>query len=153
MIEARRRAYLEAMGFDVWVARPPPPQRGQILLGPNPASTLLICAAPADGATKLAGDLVRALGGQASWAWPDSGGGEGVELAEAIERHLITRDVLFVAGPARWLFPTDVPEVLGTAAVNVAPGLDELTVRGRAKQSLWRILRDPLQPATAVGPE
>lgn len=153
MIEARRRAYLEALGFDVWVARPSPPQRGQILLGSNPASTLLICAAPADGATKLAGDLVRALGGRASWAWPDSGGGEGIELAVAVERHLITRIVLFGSEPTRWLFPSDVPKALGTAAVRVAPGLDELSVRGRAKQSLWRILRDPLQPATASGPQ
>lgn len=152
MIESRRRAYLEALGFDVWVARPPPPERGHILLGPAPASTLLICAAPADSATKIAGDLVRALGGQASWAWPDSGGGEGMELAEAIAGCLITRVVLFGPEPARWLFPAEIPDVLGTAAIAVAPGLDELAIQGRTKQSLWRMLREPLQAAALTGP-
>ena len=152
MIEARRRAYLEALGLDVWVPRPPPPQRGRILLGADPAGTLLICAAPGDSATKFAGDVVRALGGQASWAWPDTGGGEGVELAEAVAGHLITRIVLFGPEPARWLFPSDVPEVLGTAAVTVAPDLEELAVRGQAKHSLWRTMRDSLQPAGPAVP-
>ena len=152
MIEARRRAYLQALGFDVWVARPPPPQRGRILLGPDPAGTLLVCAAPAESATKIAGDLLRAMGGRASWAWPDTGGGEGIELAEAIAGHLVTRVVVFGSEPARWLFPAEIPEVLGSAAVTVAPGLDELAVRGRAKQSLWRALRDPLQPTGLAEP-
>ena len=152
MIESRRRAYLEALGFDVWVARPPPPERGRVVLGPDPAGTLLVCAAPADSATKFAGDLVRALGGQASWAWPDSGGGEGMELAEAIAAGLLTRVILFGPEPVRWLFPAEVPDVLGTASVAVAPGLDELAVRGRAKQSLWRILRDPLETAALAKP-
>jgi hypothetical protein len=140
VIESRRRAYLEALGFDVWVARPPPAERGRLQWGANPAGTLLVCAAPEESATKFAADLVRALGGEATWAWPDTGGGEGVGLAEAIAGHLVTRVILFGPEVERWLFFEEVPEVLGTAAIAAAPALDELAVRGRAKQSLWRLL-------------
>jgi len=150
--ESRRRAYLEALGFDVWVARPPAPQHGRLQLGANPAGTLLVCAAPADSATKFAGDVVRALGGDASWAWPDTGGGEGLELAEAITDHLLTRVVLFGPDVEHWLFPDKVPGTLGSASVAVAPALDELAVRGQSKQSLWRVLRNPLAALPAERP-
>jgi hypothetical protein len=143
MIESRRRAYLEALGFDVWITRPPPPQPGRLVVSPDPSATLLVCGVPEDSATRIAGDVVRALGGEASWAWPDTGGGEGsVSLAEAIADRLITRVILFGPEPARWLFRGGIPEVLGSAAIAAAPGLDELAGRGSAKQSLWRLLRE-----------
>lgn len=144
MIESRRRAYLEALGFDVWVARPPAPQRGRLQFGANPAGTLLVCATPADSATKFAGDVVRALGGDVSWAWPETDGGEGQGLAEAIAGHLLTRVVLFGPEVVRWLFADEVPGTLGSASIAVAPALDELAIRGQAKQALWQALRNPL---------
>jgi hypothetical protein len=131
MIESRRRAYLEALGFDVWITRPPPPQPGRLVVSPDPSATLLVCGVPEDSATRIA------------WAWPDTGGGEGsVSLADAIADRLITRVILFGPEPARWLFRGGIPEVLGSAAIAAAPGLDELAGRGSAKQSLWRLLRE-----------
>lgn len=149
MIEARRRAYLEALGFDVWVTRPPPPQPGLLVVGADPAATLLVCGKPEDSATRIAGDVVRALGGGASWAWPATGGGEhSMHLADAVADRRITRVILFGPEPARWLFQGAIPEVLGSAAVASAPGLDELAGQGRAKRSLWRLLQ--ASPAAAA---
>jgi hypothetical protein len=101
--EARRRAYLEALGFDVWVARSAAPgggaqpaasfdapleasfdaladhQHGRIQVGSGRGSTLLVCSSAADSASKFAADVVRALGGDPAWAWPirDLGRGMG----------------------------------------------------------------------------
>ena len=69
MIETRRRAYLEALGFDVWLARPPAPEPGALSVGPGSGSTLLVCDAAADSTPDLAKDLARALGGEPTWAW------------------------------------------------------------------------------------
>jgi hypothetical protein len=151
MIESQRRAYLEALGFDVWVTRPPPPQPGLLVVGSDPAAILLVCGKPEDSATRIAGDVVRALGGGASWAWPDTGGGEAtVGLAEAIADRRITRVILFGQEPARWLFQGAVPKVLESAAVAAAPGLDELAGQGRARRLLWRLLQE--SPAAAAAP-
>lgn len=153
MIESRRRAYLEALGFDVWVARPLPPAQGRLQLSPGQAGTLLVCAAPAESATRFAGDVVRALGGEACWAWPDTGAGEdSVDPAGAIADRLITRVILFGAETGRRLFPEGIPEFLGSATVAVAPGLDELASRGHAKRALWRLLQDPLATAAPARP-
>ena len=153
MIESRRRAYLEALGFDVWVARPPPPEPGRLVVSPDPSATLLVCGVPEDSATRIAGDIVRALGGEASWAWPDTGGGAAsVSLADAIADCLVTRVILFGPGPARWLFQGEIPEVLGSAAIAAAPGLDELAGRGGAKRSLWRLLQAFPAPAAPARP-
>ncbi|MGD8346475.1 MAG: hypothetical protein PVI83_04475, partial [Lysobacterales bacterium] len=74
MNEARRRAYLEAMGFDVWVQKPPPPLENRLVVGPGRGNTLLICATPELSASKLAADIARAVGGEPAWAWPDPEG-------------------------------------------------------------------------------
>jgi hypothetical protein len=96
--EARRRAYLEALGFDVWVARSAAlaggaqaaasadtpfdatlsapfdasadQQNGRIRVASGRGSTLLVCSSAADSASKFAADVVRALGGDPAWAWP-----------------------------------------------------------------------------------
>lgn len=157
MIEARRRAYLEAMGFDVWVARSPAQsmaqpmsQPGLLVVGPGQGSTLLVCAAAAETASKFAADLTRALGGDPAWAWPDrdgrgDGGGESLGLEAAIGARLITRVVIFGADTARWLFDGAVPEVVASAAVLTLDGLEELAVRGAAKRALWQRLQNPLR--------
>ena len=142
MIESRRRAYLEALGFEVWVARPPPPQPGRLVVRPDQAAVLLVCGAPEESATRIAGDVVRALGCEAGWAWPDTGGdAPGVALADAVADRLIFRVIVFGQHAARWLFRDEVPPVLGAATIAVAPGLDELASEGRARRSLWRLLR------------
>jgi hypothetical protein len=142
VIESRRRAYLEALGFEVWIARPPPPERGRLVLSPDPAPILLVCGEPEHTATRFAGDLVRALGGRASWAWPDTvGGTDSVALADAIADRLVTQIVVFGSGPAHWLFGEEVPEIVGSATVGIAPDLGELAGSGPAKQSLWGLLR------------
>lgn len=154
MIEARRRAYLEAMGFDVWVARvatrsaeQPVSQSGLLVVGPGQGSTLLVCASAAETAGKFAADLTRALGGDPAWAWPDrdGSGGDSLGLEAAIGARLITRVFIFGADTARWLFVGAVPEVVGSATVTTLDGLGELAVRGAAKRALWRRLQDPLR--------
>ena len=169
MIEARRRAYLEAMGFDVWVARSaaqPPAQAmsqsmsqstsqsGLLVVGPGQGSTLLVCASAAETASKFAADLTRALGGDPAWAWPDrggpgggtgDGGGDSLGLEAVIGARLITRVVIFGADTARWLFDGAVPEVVASAAVSTLDGLGELAVRGAAKRALWQRLQNPLR--------
>lgn len=150
MIESRRRAYLEALGFDVWVARPPPPERGRLVLSPDPAPILLVCSEPEDTATRFAGDLVRALGGRASWGWPDHVGAAGsVALADAIGDRLVTRVIVFGSEPACWLFGDEIPENLGSAAVGIAPSLGELAGNGPAKRSLWGLLQGMPDPSGA----
>ena len=142
MIESRRRAYLEALGFEVWVARPPPPERGRLVLAPDPAAILLVCGEPEDMATRFAGDVIRALGGRASWGWPDNvGGAESVSLADAIGDRLITQVIVFGSAPARWLFGEEIPEIVGSATVGVAPSLGDLAGSGPAKRSLWGLLQ------------
>lgn len=158
MIEARRRAYLEAMGFEVWVAKAAAPHAtarvaasvaspaGLIRVGPGQGSTLLVCATAADTAGKFAADVVRALGGDPAWAWPDrADAGGGVALEEAIGARLFTRVFVFGDEAARWLFAGEIPQVIASAAVTVVDSLEVLAVRGAAKQALWRRLQDPLR--------
>jgi hypothetical protein len=141
MNEARRRAYLEAMGYDVWVARGTDDGRSRLFVGPGAGSVLLVCAAPEDSCGKLAADIVRAIGNDPAWAWPDpDGGADCPTVEEAVAGRLFTRLVVFGEDLARALFGGPAPDVLASSAVQVAPGLDELAVRGTAKQALWRLL-------------
>jgi hypothetical protein len=142
MIEARRRAYLDALGFDVWVARPAAAEPGRLGVGTGSGAMLLVCDSSADCDTDLARDLARALGGDPAWAWlePQQGDG-GQALGEIISSRLITRVMLFGAEPARRLFQGKVPETIGSAALVVVPSLQELAASGLARQSLWRRLR------------
>jgi DNA polymerase III psi subunit len=142
MIEARRRAYLDALGFDVWVARPPAAERGLIGVGAGSGSTLLICPSVADCDTDLAGDLARALGGDPVWAWLDPAGGEAGEVLEnAVDNRLITRVLLFGPEPARSLFRGPIPDIVGSATITAAPGMNELAVSAESRQALWKQLR------------
>jgi hypothetical protein len=142
MIEERRRAYLEALGYDVWVARPPAPEPGRLSVGAGDGSTLLVCDAASDCGTELARDLVRTVGGEPVWAWfdlEDESGGQA--LGDIVSGRLITRILLFGRETAQRLFQGSAPEIVGSATVTVVPGLQELAVSGMARQSLWRHLR------------
>jgi len=148
MIEERRRAYLEALGYDVWVARPPAPEPGCLSLGAGGGSTLLVCEAASDCRTELARDLVRTVGGEPAWAWfdpADETGGQA--LGDIVSGRLITRILLFGRETAQRLFQGSAPEIVGSATVTVVPGLQELAVSGTARQSLWRQLRKWQLPA------
>ncbi len=142
MTEFRRRAYLDAMGFDVWAVKPPEPVFDRLLLQPGEGSTLLICDAPEATASRIAADIGRALGGEAVWAWPDPDGKpDNPTLEEAVSRQLFTRVVLFGASLERCLFVGGLTPVVGSAAVSCCDALEELAIRGGAKQALWRQLK------------
>lgn len=141
MIDARRQAYLEAMGVDVWVAKPPRPERDRLLLGGGEGSTLLVCSSAPDSTSLLAGDIARALGNDPVWSWPDvQGDPAGVRARDAVEQRLFTQLIVFGTALSERLLGDDVPGVLGSAAVHVCPGLDEVAVRGTAKKHLWQLL-------------
>ena len=138
--ELRRRAYLEALGFDVWLPKDVAAEPARLVVSGD-GCTLLVCASPAESASRLAGDIGRALGGDVAWAWPDhAAGAETLSLAEAVERHLFTGILLFGSTIEQRLFAARAPEVIGSARVLQAPGLEELEVRGTAKQALWTLL-------------
>ena len=104
MAEARRQAYLEAMGFDVWVRKPPPPERGALVVGPGGGSTLLVCHGPEASSDRLAADIARAIGDEPVWAWPAAdGGAEYPGVEEAVARGLFTRLLVFGEHLAREL--------------------------------------------------
>jgi hypothetical protein len=174
--EARRRAYLEAMGFDVWVARSAAPaadaqaaasfdaqsdaqvdtladrQSGCIQVGPGRGSTLLVCSSAADSASKFAADVVRALGGDPAWAWPVRGvGRDHLTLEAAIGARLITRVLVFGGDTVRWLFQGAIPPVVGSATVTPLAGLGEISLHGADKRALWRCLQDPLRIVSPGG--
>ncbi len=139
MIESRRRAYLEVMGFDIWAARLPEPDSNRLLLQPGEGDTLLICNLPDFAAGPFAGDVARALGGSVVWAWPDPEGlPESPVLEDAVGQYLFTRVVLFGAGPAKRMFKGEVPMVVGSARILVADSLEILAVDGAAKLAFWQ---------------
>lgn len=141
MIESQRRAYLDALGLEVWSIKPPEPQFDRLLFQPGEGSTLLICEVPEATATRLAADIVRALAGKVVWAWPDPAGSpQSPTLEQAVGQYLFTRVVLFGDSLARQMFRGDAPLVAGSASITVSDGLDELAVRGNAKQVLWKQL-------------
>ena len=139
MIESQRLAYLDALGIDVWSIKPPEPHFDRLLFQPGEGSTLLICDAPEATATRLAGDITRALAGNVVWAWPDlQGSPQSPTLEQAVGQYLFTRVVLFGDGLARRMFRGDAPLVTASASITVSDGLDELAVQGNAKHLLWK---------------
>ena len=144
MIEAQRRAYLEALGLDVWVTRPPAREGGSLAVSGGRGSTLLVCAASADCLTDIAADVARALGGDPVWAWLDPRPEEGGErLEHVITQRLITRVLLLGAATERSLFQGSAPAIVGTATVSVAPALDDLAASASVRKSFWQLLSQP----------
>lgn len=148
MNEARRRAYLEAMGFDVWLSRHAEAAAGagagpaRLVIGPGAGSTLLVCPGPEAIAGKLAADIARAVGNDPVWAWPDpDAGAQGPTLAEAVGDRLFTRLLVFGESLAGAVFGASAPEVMGSSAVGVAPALDDLDASAEARRALWRLIR------------
>ena len=144
MIEAQRRAYLEAMGIGVWINRVAAPDADRWVVGPGLGSTLLLCRTAQESETRLAADIGRSLGSDPVWAWPDAEGRqEYPSLKNTIEQHLFTRVLLFGPALAIQAFEGSVPEVLACASVQVTADLDELAVDGMARRKLWQELAGP----------
>ena len=141
MIESRRRAYLEAMGFDIWSAKPLEPVSNRLILQAGGGDTLLICEQPDLTANRFAADVARALAGKVVWAWPDpEGSPENPSLEEAVGQYLFTCVVLFGKELHRLMFKEGIPPVVGSARVLVTDGIEELAVRGSAKLAFWNQL-------------
>jgi hypothetical protein len=141
MNEAHRLAYLDAMGLDAWVLRPPETAHDRLVLQPGEGGTLLICELPDATATRIAGDISRALAGQVVWAWPDPQGSPDCPLLEeAVSQQLFTRVVLFGTELEGKLFKGKAPLTIGSAGITVTVSLEELAVRGSAKRELWNRL-------------
>lgn len=140
MDEVRRRAYLEALGHDVWLARPEPSSDVRFLIQPGGGDALLVCDAALLPGDPLADDIVRALNGKAVWAWPDPGGTDGIPLEDAIGQHLFTRVVLFGSGLASRLFESDIPLVVGSARIVPASEVAELAASSDARRTFWKQL-------------
>jgi hypothetical protein len=141
MMEAQRRAYLEAMGIGVWVNKPAAPDADRWVVGPGSGSTLLLCRTAEESGTRLAADIGRSLGGDPVWAWPDpEGRQEYPSLKDTIEQYLFTQAVLFGRALAGQTFKDGVPEVLGSASLQVTADMDELAVDGMARRKLWQCL-------------
>ena len=138
MIESRRRAYLDAMGIDVWSIRTRQAESGRLLIQPGEGETLLICETPEATATRIAGDIARAFACKVVWAWPDvSDQPGGPSLEQAVEEYLFTRVVLFGAGLERRMFGGDAPAVVRSASITVTHSMDELAALGSARQEFW----------------
>ena len=145
MIEAQRRAYLEAMDISVWAGKPAETDRNRIIIGPGSGSTLLLCRDPGESATPLASDICRYLGESPVWAWADpEGSSEHPTLESAVDKHLFTRVLLFGETLAMQVFKAKVPQILGSACVVVTSDLNELAASAGARKKLWR----QLGPAT-----
>lgn len=142
MSETRRRAYLEALGLDVWLTKAAAAEPAGLVVSGD-GCLLLVCSSAEESASRLAGDISRVLGDDVAWAWPDTAdAAESLTLAQAVERFLFTGILLFGKAVEKQLFAAQPPAVLGSARVLRAPGLDELAVRGTAKQTLWQLLAD-----------
>ena len=145
MMEAQRRAYLEAMGIGVWINKPAAADADRWVVGPGSGSTLLLCRTAEESGTRLAADIGRSLGGDPVWAWPDpEGRQEYPSLKDTIEQYLFTQAVLFGHALAGQAFKGSVPEVLGSASLQVTADLDELAVDGMARRKLWQCLSGAL---------
>jgi len=142
MIEAQRRAYLEAMGISVWLTRSGEPDQQGLLLGAGSGSTLLLCRTPEESSTVLAADIVRCLDDPV-WAWPDPvENTASPSLHETIDNRLFTLVVLFGEKLAGSVFNAKILDVLGSARIAVVPDLDVMAVDGNARRSLWLSLAD-----------
>jgi hypothetical protein len=140
MTEAQRRAYLDTMGINVWVGKPATPEADRLVVGPGSGSTLLLCRAAEESATRLAADIGRCLVDPV-WSWPDpEGNPDSPSLQETIEQHLFTQVLLFGPALAKRAIKGPLPDILASASLKVIADLEELAVSGQARRDLWQYL-------------
>ena len=161
VIDARQKAYLDAMDIGVWSLResvplaipPEQPIKSPIdtaaaapvaisppglKLGPGGGGILLICAIDTDSASRLANDISRALGSVPVWAWPQVDSGA-VELAVAVEENLFTTVAIFGDELARQFFQDDIPASLQSANLVLLPSMRDIQHQAEARRSLWTV--------------
>lgn len=161
-MDARRMAYLDAMGIDVWVPRGasaqqavPGPEVGVapapvsatagVCLGPGQGEILCIAASAKQAHMKLATNISGAMRSAPVWAWPtqsieESGGY--ATVAEAVGDRLITRVLVFGAELAESLLGEQAPDTIGTAKLHVVPAMEALESDVEAKRALWALMRE-----------
>lgn len=148
-MDARRLAYLDAMGIDVWRPRREPLAAAPIdampgfVLGDGDGDILCIAGSAAEAGLKLASDISRAMRNPPVWAWPvrdAEGEGEGMKLVSAIAERLFTRVLVFGQDLAGAVLGESAPEVISGARVHVVPGLERLAGDQDAKRILWAVM-------------
>jgi len=148
MIESQRRAYLEALDIVVWLRKPAiddtaPANTQRLTMEPGSGSTLLLCRDGGEKMSPVAADIYRYLGDDAVWGWPDPDQHpSNPSVTEAVDQRLFTRVVVFGAKLAERLFENAVPSILRSAQVIVSDDLDELSLAGPSRKSLWRKLNE-----------
>jgi DNA polymerase III psi subunit len=146
MSESVNLEWLEAMGIDVWVSRDEPQQAPvaavlPLKICPGRGSTLLICGHGSDTASPLAADILRSLGGDPVWGWPqpDSAQQEAT-LESSVRERLFTQVLVFGRSLAETLFSGSIPETVESARVLCAASLPELSHDANARQKLWSLV-------------
>lgn len=150
MMDARKLAYLDAMGIDVWL-----PPRGPvspqdvadtaplITVEDGDGSILCIAGTREEAKLKLAADISRAMTSPPVWAWPvpESGApGGSITIDGAVADRLFTRVLVFGSALAEELFESGAPGIIGAARVHVVPGLQSLGGDRQAKRTLWQMM-------------
>lgn len=149
-MDARRLAYLDAMGIEVWRPRTAREKAlsegvGTLVLGDGDSDILCVALNPGEAGCKLANDISEAMRTRPLWSWPpdpSGAGGDGISLAAAVAEKLLTRVLVFGEELAGTLFGNEVPEVIAGARVHVVPSLARLDREREAKRILWNIMRE-----------
>jgi len=161
-MDARRLAYLDAMGIDVWQPRREPLPAAaadtapHIALSGGDGDILCIAHSAEESGLKLAADIARAMRSPPVWAWPSAGhAGEAkvMTVQGAVAQELLTRVLVFGEDLAEALFGGEAPEVIAGARVHVVPDLERLGRDREAKRILWGVMREygiaaPRNPAS-----
>ena len=151
MDEARRTAYLDALGIPSWISRAPaqaetgrdaPPADVRLRVCPGIGSVLMICGDRDLTASLLADDIRRALGDDPVWAWPGESDGEFLE--DVVAERLFTDILVFGEALSDVLFGQSAPATVGAARVLCVPSLDELSRVPESRRSLWSSMSDHL---------
>lgn len=145
MPDNRQRAYLDAMGIDVWSLREAPdapvsnlPESPGIKLGPGDGGVLLVCADDTDSASRLANDIERALGHVPVWSWPQEDENT-VQLKTAVDEHLYTVVAIFGEELAGRFFDGELPGSLNSAKLVLLPSMQDIQSKADARKALWSI--------------
>lgn len=148
-MDARRLAYLDALGIDVWVPREVRESAEvggpALVLGAGDGDVLCVVASDEEGGLDLVRDIGRAMRSTPVWAWPAGApgfGAEAVSLEEAVADRLFTRMLVFGEGVASALFGSRRPDYLGTARVHFVPGVARLGSDREAKRVLWALMQE-----------
>jgi hypothetical protein len=139
----RQRAYLDAMGIEVWRLRDTVAQVERtgpaIRLGPGGGGVLLLCSCAADASSLVATDIARALGAVPVWAWPQPEGGA-TTLGDAVDEHLFTTVAVFGERLADDFFGGRVPASLNSARLVLLPSIEAVREQAAARRVLWQTL-------------